>query len=36
VRAEKIVTHRFPIEKTADAFRLTSEAGDSLKSVIEL
>ena len=34
VRAEKLVTHRFPIEKTAEAFRLTAEAKDSLKSVI--
>lgn len=34
VRAEKLVTHRFPIEKTAEAFALTAQAGDSLKSVI--
>jgi len=34
VRAEKLITHRFPIEKTAEAFRLTAEAKDSLKSVI--
>ncbi len=34
VRAEKLVTHRFPIEKTAEAFRLTAEARDSLKCVI--
>jgi L-iditol 2-dehydrogenase len=34
VRAENLVTHRFPIESTADAFRLTAEAKDSLKSVI--
>lgn len=34
VRAEKLVTHIFPIEKTAEAFRLTAEAKDSLKSVI--
>ena len=34
VRAEKLVTHRFPIEKTAEAFRLTAEARDSLKSII--
>ncbi len=34
VRAEKLVTHRFPIEKTAEAFRLTAEARDSLKAVI--
>jgi len=34
VRAEKLVTHRFPIERTAEAFRLTADARDSLKSVI--
>jgi L-iditol 2-dehydrogenase len=34
VRAEKLVTHRFPIEKAAEAFRLTAEAKESLKSVI--
>ena len=34
VRSEKLVTHRFPIEKTWEAFRLTAEAGDSLKSLI--
>src|SRR4030043_274768 len=34
VSAEKLVTHRFPIEKTAEAFRLTTEAKDSLKAVI--
>jgi L-iditol 2-dehydrogenase len=34
VRAAKLVTHRFPIEKTAEAFRLTAETRDSLKSVI--
>ena len=34
VSAEKLVTHRFPIEKTAEAFRLTAEAKNSLKSVI--
>ena len=34
VRAQKLVTHRFPIEKTAEAFALTAEARDSLKSLI--
>lgn len=34
IRAEKLVTHRFSIERTAEAFRLTAEAKDSLKSVI--
>jgi L-iditol 2-dehydrogenase len=36
VSAEKLVTHRFPIDKTEEAFRLTSEARDSLKIVITL
>lgn len=34
VTAAKLVTHRFPIERAAEAFRLTAEAGDSLKAVI--
>jgi len=34
IKAEKIITHRFPIERTEEAFRLTAEARDSLKSII--
>jgi L-iditol 2-dehydrogenase len=34
VSAEKLVTHRFPVEKTGEAFRLTAAAGDSLKCVV--
>lgn len=34
VNTSKLITHRFPIEKTAEAFKLTAEAKDSLKSVI--
>lgn len=34
VRAEMLVTHRFPIEKTAEAFQLTARARDSLKVLI--
>jgi L-iditol 2-dehydrogenase len=34
VSAEKLVTHRFPVEKTAEAFRLTAEARESLKVVV--
>jgi L-iditol 2-dehydrogenase len=34
VSAAQLVTHRFPIERTAEAFRLTAAAGDSLKSLI--
>lgn len=36
ISAERLVTHRFPIEKTAEAFRITAEAKDSLKCVILL
>jgi L-iditol 2-dehydrogenase len=35
VTADRLVTHRFPLEKTAEAFALTAAAGDSLKSIIE-
>ncbi|MFA4918927.1 MAG: alcohol dehydrogenase catalytic domain-containing protein [Thermodesulfovibrionales bacterium] len=34
IRAEELITHRFRIEETAEAFRLTAEARDSLKAVI--
>jgi L-iditol 2-dehydrogenase len=34
VSAEKVVTHRFPVEKTGEAFRLTAVPGDSLKALI--
>ncbi len=34
VRAEKLVTHRFTIESVAEAFKLTAEAKDSLKTII--
>lgn len=34
VSAKKVVTHRFPVEKTEEAFRLTSAPGDSLKALI--
>jgi L-iditol 2-dehydrogenase len=34
VRADMLVTHRFPIEKTAEAYRLTAEARDSLKCLV--
>jgi L-iditol 2-dehydrogenase len=29
-----LITHRFPLEKTQEAFRLTAKAGDSLKVII--
>ncbi len=34
ISAEKLVTHRFPISGTADAFALTAKAENSLKSLI--
>jgi L-iditol 2-dehydrogenase len=34
INAEKLVTHRFPIEKSDEAFRLVAEAKESLKVVI--
>jgi L-iditol 2-dehydrogenase len=34
VSAEKLVTHRFPVEETGEAFRLTAEAEKSLKALI--
>jgi L-iditol 2-dehydrogenase len=34
VRAEMVVTHRFPLEEAARAYRLTAEARDSLKCLI--
>jgi L-iditol 2-dehydrogenase len=34
ITAEKIVTHHFPIGKTASAYKLTAEARDSLKAII--
>jgi L-iditol 2-dehydrogenase len=34
VSAEKLVTHRFTIDETDKAFRVTAEARDSLKCVI--
>lgn len=34
VAAEKLITHRFPIDETEKAYRLTAEAKDSLKCVI--
>lgn len=34
VTAEKVVTHRFPLEQTAEAYRLTAEARESLKCIV--
>ncbi len=35
VRADRVVTHRYPIEKTDEAYRVVADAGDSLKVIIE-
>ncbi|MBM2838619.1 MAG: threonine dehydrogenase / Zn-dependent alcohol dehydrogenase [Deltaproteobacteria bacterium] len=34
VTAEKIVTHRFPLEQADEAFRITADAGDSIKTLV--
>lgn len=34
VAAEKIVTHRFPLEQAGEAFRITADAGDSIKTLV--
>ena len=34
ISAQRLVTHRFPIEHTAKAFKLTAEAKNSLKCII--
>ncbi len=34
VRAESLVTHRFPLSEAERAYRLTSEGGDSLKCLV--
>jgi len=34
VRADKLITHRFPIEETAVAFKVAAEAKNSLKVII--
>lgn len=35
IKSKDLITHRFPIDKTEKAFRLTATAKDSLKSVIK-
>lgn len=34
IRADHLITHRFPIEEAAEAFRLTAEAAESLKCMV--
>jgi len=36
IRAEQLVTHRFPLAEAAAAFRLTAQAGESLKALVRL
>ncbi len=34
IPVDKIITHRFPLEQAEEAFRLTSQAGESLKAIV--
>jgi L-iditol 2-dehydrogenase len=34
VSAEKVVTHRYPLEQAGEAFNTTAEAGDSIKTLV--
>ncbi|NOX20130.1 MAG: alcohol dehydrogenase catalytic domain-containing protein [Nitrospirae bacterium] len=36
VRADRLVTHRYPLEKTDEAYRVVARATDSLKVIIEM
>ena len=36
VRARDLVTHRFPLSRAAEAFRLTVRGGESLKALVVL
>ncbi|UCF86924.1 MAG: sorbitol dehydrogenase, partial [Nitrospiraceae bacterium] len=36
VNTEALITHRFPLEKTPEAFHLTAKTKDSLKVIITL
>jgi threonine dehydrogenase-like Zn-dependent dehydrogenase len=31
---EGMITHRLPLDRTAEGFRLVAEAGDSLKVIV--
>ena len=35
IEAEEMVTHRFPLERIEEGFRLVEQAGESLKVVVE-
>jgi L-iditol 2-dehydrogenase len=34
IRAESLVTHRFPLEQAGEAFRVTAQGGESLKTLV--
>ena len=36
VTAGKLVTHRFPLEQAGEAFRITADAGDSIKTIVQV
>jgi L-iditol 2-dehydrogenase len=36
IRAENLVSHRFPLARAAEAFALTAQGGDSLKALVVL
>ena len=36
VTAKKLVTHRYPLERSADAFKTVADAADSIKTVVTL
>jgi L-iditol 2-dehydrogenase len=36
IRAQDLVTHRFPLAQAAEAFRLTARGGESLKALVVL
>ena len=34
IPVERIITHRFPLDQAGEAFRLTAQAGESLKAIV--
>lgn len=35
IDVSEMITHRFPLDKTADAFRITAQASDSIKVIVQ-